>query len=157
FHALFEVVHVEFEEVALVERLLLDLGLARQVAHDAHDERKLDLLPGAVGLDFVFNVNTRRAIFLDEPLPALAGHVPSPRDLALLRGHFWRDFARPIPACLAVVMRYRPRPERFPPSAPGNPCPPNALRVQLETRWGGWAHCACSSRRWRRERAPHLR
>jgi hypothetical protein len=73
-HPVVEVVHVDVEELALVDAGQRLLGIATQVGHDAHDERHLDLLLGAVQLDVVLDLHTRRAIARDELLTALLCH-----------------------------------------------------------------------------------
>ena len=56
-----EVVAVDVDELALLERLERLLGLRRQVGHDADDERQFDLLHRAVGFDVVGDLHARPA------------------------------------------------------------------------------------------------
>src|SRR5580693_3150623 len=59
-HDLVEVVAVELDELALLERRQRLLGLAREVGQDAHDERQLLHLDRAAELDIVGDLNARR-------------------------------------------------------------------------------------------------
>jgi hypothetical protein len=94
FHLLFEVVHVEFDKVALVERLLLDIRLSGKVRHNSDHERNFDLLAGTKSLYFVFDMNTRRTILFDETLPTLVrrhGYSPAIRRYVPLLSHHHRS------------------------------------------------------------------
>src|SRR5690606_5687371 len=92
-HALIEVVDVDLKELALGDRALRHLGLAGQIGHDAHDERQLHFLLGAVDLDVVLDLHPRGAVAPDEFLPAVC-HVPAPcMRLRMLRG---TDRRRPV-------------------------------------------------------------
>ncbi len=55
--AVIEIVNVDLEKLAVGDRRQRLRRLAGQVGHDSNDERKLDLLLGAVGFDIVFDLN----------------------------------------------------------------------------------------------------
>src|SRR6187455_2121352 len=77
-HAALEIVHVEFEELALPNFRLLDTGIvARKVGHDSHNEWELDPPLGIVGI-FVGDVDAGRAVAANEPLSAVGCHGSSP-------------------------------------------------------------------------------
>ncbi|MNH27513.1 hypothetical protein D3C79_876280 [compost metagenome] len=73
-----EVVDVDFQELAFGHRRQRLGRLAREVGHDAHDERQLDLLFGAVELDVILDLHPRRAIARNEFLRTGVRHVVPP-------------------------------------------------------------------------------
>src|SRR6185295_7050621 len=84
-HAVVEVVDIYRQELALVDRRQRLLGIAREVAHDAHHERNLDLLLSAVQLDVVLDLHARSAVATDELLTALLRHCAPPIRKSMLR------------------------------------------------------------------------
>ncbi len=73
-----EVVDIHFEELAIGHGCQRLGGLAGEVRHDAHDEGQLDLFLGAVKLDVVLDLHSRRTVARDEFLRTLLRHVAAP-------------------------------------------------------------------------------
>ena len=73
-HAVVEIVHVEFEELAVGDLGLFDAGsVAGEIGHHAHHEGQLDEPLGVVGI-FVGDVDARSAIAANELLSAVGRH-----------------------------------------------------------------------------------
>ena len=61
-HPVIEIVDVDLQKLAVCNGGLFDLGLARQIAHDAHDKRQLYLFLGTVQFNIIFDLNPRSPV-----------------------------------------------------------------------------------------------
>jgi len=73
-HAIVEVIDIDAQELALIDRGQQLLVVARQIRHHAHDERDLHFFLCAVELDVVLDLHARRAIASYEFLTAWFCH-----------------------------------------------------------------------------------
>src|SRR5688572_22335406 len=77
-HPAVEVVDVDLQELPIGDRRQRLRGLPRQVGEDAHHERQLDLLLGAIQLHVVLDLDARRTVARDELLTASLCHGTPP-------------------------------------------------------------------------------
>jgi len=85
-HSRIEIVHVEFEKLAVRDFRLFDTGsIAGEIGEYAHDKWNLNFFLG-IGRILVGNVNPRRTVAPDEFLSAFFGHVFDPLCCWFLEG-----------------------------------------------------------------------